>query len=89
MLLKVFDKYNPKLDICIWVYMPTERIVNNEMKVVCGSQEDCLENNVWIEEKVTIKSFSNQRSRDLHDDVRNYIKDYIKSHIDLEYELKI
>ena len=46
-LLKIFDKYNPNVDMCIWAYLPTERDCNNQLKVLIGHHSDCTDNNMW------------------------------------------
>lgn len=61
-LLKIFDKYDPTLDLCIWVYLPRERDYNNQMEVLVGHHIDCTENNMW-RENVKPKIFTQIRAR--------------------------
>ena len=86
-LLKIFDKYDPQVDICIWAYLPEEREVNNQMKIIIGHHCDCELNNMW---KATIKevTFTQNKARDLHDEVRKYVVDYITSNFDKIIELR-
>ena len=80
-LLKIFDKYDPTLDLCIWVYLPRERDCNNQMEVLVGHHIDCTENNMW-KENVKPKIFTQIRARELHKEVRDYILEVITSRLE-------
>lgn len=84
-LLKIFDKYNPNIDICIWTYLPTERDCNNQMKVVVGHHIDCLPNNMWQGE-LPYKVFTMLTAKDLHKSVRDYILEVITTNLDKTIE---
>lgn len=86
-LLKVYDKFNPNVDICIWAYLPTERDCNNQMKVLVGHHSDCTENNMW-QGNLPSKIFTQVRARDLHQDVRDYIIEAINERLDKTIERK-
>ena len=82
-LLKVYDKYAPELDYCIWAYLPKERDCNNQMRVLIGYHTDCKENNTWSD-NVKSTLFTQNRASELHDEVRDYIINFLKSNINKE-----
>ncbi len=87
-LLKIFDKYNPNVDMCIWAYLPTERDCNNQLKVLIGHHSDCTDNNMWQGDVIS-KIFTQARARELHQEVRDYIIDNITIRLDKNIEKKI
>lgn len=87
-LLKIFDKYNPNVDMCIWAYLPTERDCNNQLKVLIGHHSDCTDNNMWQGDVIS-KIFTQVRARELHQEVRDYIIDNITIRLDKNIEKKI
>lgn len=87
-LLKIFDKYNPNVDMCIWAYLPTERDCNNQLKVLIGHHSDCTDNNMWQGDVIS-KIFTQARARELHQEVRDYIIDNIAIRLDKNIEKKI
>ena len=86
-LLKLFDSFNPEVDICIWAYLPSERDYNNQMAVLIGHHSDCTENNMW-KDNVNPKIFTQAKAIDLHNEVRNYIVDEIVSRLDKRIEVR-
>lgn len=46
-VLKLFDKYNPNLDLCIWAYLPNNRKMNNHMEIIIGKHINCNNLNMW------------------------------------------
>jgi len=57
-LLKIYDKYNPNLDLCFWLYMPEDRSINNEIKVIIGKHINCNELNMWNNSELETVTFS-------------------------------
>jgi len=86
-LLKIFDKYNPEIDICIWAYLPAERDCHNQMEVLIGLHKDCTDNNLWSS-VVSTKVITQNRVLDLKYEVRDYIVNTIISRLDKMYEIK-
>lgn len=86
-LLKIFDTYNPNVDLCIWTYLPKERDYNNQMIVLVGHHSDCTDNNMW-NDKVKSKVFTFSKARDLHDAVREYVVEVITSKLDKKIETR-
>lgn len=86
-LLKIFDTYNPKEDMCIWAYLPKERDCNNQMVVLVGRHSNCTDDNMWTDD-VKSKVFTQVKALDLHNEVRNYIVDVITSQLDKSIELR-
>ncbi len=84
-LLKIYDKFSPKLDICIWAFFPSDRDCNNQMKVLIGHLEDCLFNNMWKED-VPFKIFTQVKAINLHKEARDYILQTIISKTDKVFE---
>lgn len=85
-LLKIFDKFDPQVDMCIWAYLPQEREFNNQMEVLIGHHSDCSKNNMW-NTNVKSKVFIQPKSRDLHNEVRDYIVEAINSNYDKKIDM--
>lgn len=88
MVLKIFDKYNPDIDLCIWAYLPTERDVHNQMKILVGRQSNCKTNNLWDDSDLTEKIITNDRSYEMHKEARSFVMDVIREHLDKTHDLK-
>ena len=86
-LLKIYDKFNPASDLCIWAYLPTERDCDNQMKVIIGTHNDCDNSNHWKEE-LPFKIFTEARAKELHNKVRNYLMEVIRTRMDKKIEKK-
>lgn len=86
-LLKLYDKYNPEIDLCIWAYLPSERDCNNQMKVLIGHQSDCTKLNTWSA-GVPYKIFTQDRAIHLHKEVRDYVIKEITTRLDKTIETK-
>lgn len=86
-ILKIYDKFNEDIDICIWAYLPSERDYNNQMKVIVGNHNDCNTNNVW-QENLPTKIFTQVRARELHQEVRDYILEVINNKMNKTLEKK-
>ena len=50
-VLKIFDKYNPNIDLCFWVYMPSNREIDNVIEVITGRHINCSKNNMWLNDE--------------------------------------
>ena len=88
MVLKIFNKYNPNLDICVWTYLPKDRDCNNQIKIVVAKQSDCLPNNLWTNE-ITSEIITESKVKDMHNKAREYIIDVVEKNFDKKYSLKI
>lgn len=86
-VLKLFDKYNPKLDLCLWVYMPDDRKQNNEMNVIIGKHINCNKLNMWDGSNLEIKTFVDVNAREMHNQVRNFIIDTIIQNLNRTYDI--
>lgn len=86
-LMKIFDTYNPEVDMVIWAYLPKERDCNNQMIVRVGHQSDCTENNMW-KDNVQSKVITQAKAIDLHNEVRNYIVGVISSKLDKKIDIR-
>ncbi len=87
-LLKIFDTYDPNIDLCIWAYLPQDRDCDNQMEVLIGHHSDCTNNNMW-ESNVKPRIFTQVRARELHKEVRNYILEVITSRLDKKISGKV
>lgn len=86
-LLKIFDKFNPASDLCIWAYLPAERDYDNQMKVIVGTHNDCDDSNFWKVE-LPFKIFTEVKAKELHKKVRDYLIEIIKDKLDKKIEKK-
>lgn len=89
MVLKIFDKYNPDLDICIWAYFPEQRDCNNQVKIILGKQINCLKNNMWDSNELTCNIITNTNAREMHNMAREYIIELINNYYERNYHFKI
>lgn len=90
MLMFIYDKFNPDLDICIWTYLPSNRIINNQINVIIGKHSDCKANNLW-NKPLPIKMISDNTAKELHKKTRDYIIEQIDAILnkDLDVSIKI
>ncbi len=86
-VLKIYDTYNPDIDICIWAYLPKEREYTNQMKVIVGRQSNCNDLNLWEGDNLIIQIFSNAKAIEMHKQARDFIIDTIKENLDRTYDL--
>lgn len=86
-VLKLFDKYNPQLDLCVWVYMPNARKQNNEMNVVVGKHSNCNKLNMWDGDDLDIQTFSDPKAREMHNQTRNFIMETIIQNLNRIYDI--
>lgn len=86
-VLKIYDKYNPDIDICIWAYLPKERDYTNQMKVIIGRHSNCNDINLWQGDNLISEIFSDVKAIEMHRQARDFIMDTIKENLDRNYEL--
>lgn len=86
-VLKLFDKYNPKLDLCIWVYMPNDRTFNNQYKVLIGKHIDCNEINMWNNEELKSYVFEDAKIREAHNKTRNFLLNKVRKTLERTHNL--
>ncbi len=80
MVLKIYDSYNPEIDLCIWVYLPKNRLTNNEMNILVGHHCDCLSCDAW-NKVLPSKTISNKVARAMHNEAREYITNVIEDYL--------
>lgn len=88
-LLKIFDKYNPNLDLCFWVYLEKNRKTNNEITVIVGRHINCNEMNMWDNSDLEKTTFVDSVARQVHNKARDYIIDYVIKRFDKLYGMNI
>ncbi len=80
-VLKIFDKYNPNLDLCFWIFMPNNRSVHNQISVVIGKHINCDKLNMWDGAELDSYTFEDKIAREMHKKVRDFILDSIKENM--------
>lgn len=80
-VLKIYDKYNPNIDLCFWVYLANERPINNQITVTVGKHINCNKLNIWTGNDIDTYIFEDNIAREMHKKVRNFILDYIKENM--------
>lgn len=88
LVLKIYDKYNPNLDLVIWAYISSNRKVNNEFTIKIGKHIDCDNENIWIDNNVESFTFTNSKTREMHKETRDFIIDTIKNSFDKSLDYK-
>lgn len=86
-VLKIFDKYNPNLDLCFWLYMPNDRTVNNQMSVIVGKHINCNKLNMWDGSDLDSYSFEDVKAREMHKKIRDFILDSIKENMNKTHDM--
>lgn len=87
-VLKLYDKFNPNLDLCMWVYMPSERKVNNYIEVIIGKHINCNKLNMWDGEGLETFSFENAKAREMHNQTRDFMLEKIKDNFERTYNIR-
>lgn len=88
-LLKIYDKYNPSLDVCFWVYLPQDRSTDNELQVIMGKHSNCNKISMWYGEDLKIETFTNSIAREMHRACRDYIMQEIVDHLNRTYDIGV
>lgn len=88
-VLKIFDKYNPNLDLCFWIYLEKERQTNNEITVIVGKHMNCTEMNMWDESDLEKTTFVDNVAREVHNKARDYVIDYVIKRFDKLYGMRM
>ena len=74
MVLKIYDSYNPEIDLCIWVYLPKNRLTNNEMNKLLPSKT--------ISNKVARAMHNEAREY-----ITNVIEDYLNKNLNVSLNI--
>ncbi len=80
-VLKIYDKYNTNLDLCFWIYLPSDREINNHIEVIVGKHINCNNINMWEGSGLEYQSFENNIVREMHREIRDYILETIKQNM--------
>lgn len=86
-VLKLFDKYNANLDMCMWVYMPHKRTINNHIEVILGKHINCNEMNMWDGSDLESYSFEDPKARQMHNITRDFMLEKIKNNLDRTHDI--
>lgn len=86
-VLKLYDKYNPTMDMCLWVYLPSDRPVNNHMEVIVGKHINCNEMNMWEGADLEIYSFEDVKAREMHKKTRDFVMDIITNNLEKTHDI--
>ena len=85
-VLKIYDKYNPNLDLCFWIYLPNNRTINNQVSVIVGKHINCNDNNVWCGSDLDSYTFEDNVAREMHKKVRDFILETIKENFNKTHD---
>lgn len=88
LVLVLYNKYNPNLDVCLWAYLPKERDCNNQMRIVVGKSKDRLPDNTWGEELYS-EVITEKTARALHDKAREKVIELVLNNYDKKWSLKL
>ncbi|MBD9105376.1 hypothetical protein EGW03_02775 [bacterium] len=86
-VLKLFDKYKPNLDICMWVYMPNKRSINNHIEVIIGKHINCNELNMWSGNDLESYSFEDSNARQMHIITRDFLLERIRNNLERTHDI--
>ena len=86
-VLKLFDKYNANLDMCMWVYIPRKRTINNHIEVILGKHINCNEMNMWDGSDLESYSFEDPKARQMHNITRDFMLEKIKNNLDRTHDI--
>ena len=86
-VLKIYDKYNPNLDLCFWIYLPSDRNINNQISVVVGKHINCNKLNMWDGVDLDSYTFEDPIAREMHKKIRDFILDSIKENMNKTHDM--
>lgn len=86
-VLKIFDKYNPNIDLCFWVYLPSDRTVNNQVEIIIGKHINCNKLNMWDGDNLESYRFEDNVARQMHNKARDFILDSIKESMNKTHDI--
>lgn len=86
-VLKLFDKYNPNLDLCIWAYLPNYRKINNHIEIIIGKHINCNNMNMWDGADLDSYSFEDVKAREMHNKARDFVIDTITKNLEKTYDI--
>ena len=87
-VLKLFDKYNPNLDMCMWVYMPNDRKINNHIELIIGRHINCNQLNMWDGENLDYYEFEDPKARQMHNITRDFMLEKIRDNMERTYNIR-
>jgi len=87
-VLKLFDKYNPNLDMCMWVYMPNDRKINNHIELIIGRHINCNKLNMWDGENLDYYEFEDPKARQMHNTTRDFMLEKIRDNMERTYNIR-
>lgn len=87
-VLKLFDKFNPNLDLCMWVYMPSDGKVNNHIEVIIGKHINCNKLNMWDGDGLESFVFEDAKAREMHNQTRDFMLEKIKDNFERTYNIR-
>ena len=61
------------MDMCLWVFLPSDRPVNNHMEVIVGKHINCNEMNIWEGADLETNSFEDIKAREMHKKTRDFV----------------
>lgn len=86
-VLKLYDKYNPLIDLCLWVYLPSNRSMNNHIEVIVGKHINCNELNMWDGADLETYSFEDVKAREMHKKARDFIMQVITNNLEKTHDI--
>ena len=86
-VLKLYDKYNPLIDLCLWVYLPSNRSMNNHIEVFVGKHINCNELNMWDGADLETYSFEDVKAREMHKKARDFIMEVITNNLEKTHDI--
>lgn len=86
-VLRLFDKYNANLDMCMWVYMPSKRSINNHIEVIIGKHINCNEFNMWDGSDLESYSFEDPKARQMHNITRDFMLEKIRNNLERTHDI--
>lgn len=86
-VLKIFDKYNPNLDLCFWIFLPSDRTMNNQISVIVGKHINCNKLNMWDGADIDSYIFEDKVAREMHKKVRDFILNTITENMSKTHDI--
>lgn len=86
-VLKLFDKYSPTMDMCLWIYLPNDRQVNNHTEVIVGKHINCNKMNMWEGADLETYSFEDVKAREMHKKARDFITNLITNNLEKTHDI--
>ena len=74
--------------MCMWVYMPNDRKINNHIELIIGRHINCNQLNMWDGENLDYYEFEDPKARQMHNITRDFMLEKIRDNMERTYNIR-